>query len=306
MLQNNNSNTILEVAEKTIESPGMVYEALEKLWISFINQFPNIIAGVIVLIIFWIIGKILRKIFLSTSKKTQLDSRLVTLFSRLLVVVIFVLGIFTALTVIIPNFGFGDLVTGLGFSSFIIGFATKDILKNFFSGILVLMQEPFKIGDYVFIKDNQGEVEHIGVRATRLRMDDGERILIPNGEMYSSSLIIRDAGTKRRMNLKISVSYKSNIKQVKEIIHKVLFDAEGVEFDPKPFVYVMDLNAEGINLSIYFWVNTNKNSPIQVFDDIATNIKESLNEEGITLYPPTVAVLKEKEKLREINEEDSL
>ena len=189
------------------------------------------------------------------------------------------------------------MIAGLGFSSFIIGFATKDILNNFLSGILVLWQEPFKIGDYLFVKGNQGVVEHIGVRATRLRMDDGERILIPNGEMYSSSLIIREARTTRRMNLKISVSYKSRIRKVKKIIHTVLLEAVGVENDPKPNVYVTDLAAEGVSLSIYFWIDTDENSPIGVFDDIATEIKESLNDSGITLYPPTVAVLKEKENL---------
>lgn len=302
----NNSNKLIETTEKVNETPGIVYQSLEKLWVSFLEQMPSILAGVIVFFLFWLIGKVLRWLFLSASKKTKLDSRLRILFSRLLIVFVFVLGVFTALTVIIPKFGFGDLIAGLGFSSFIIGFATKDILNNFLSGILVLWQQPFKIGDYVFVKDSQGEVEHIGVRATRLRMDDGERILIPNGDMYSTSLIIRDAGASRRMNLKISVSYRSKIKLVKETIEKVLFEAEGVEFDPKPDVYVIDLNAEGINLSIYFWVDTDKNSPISVFDDIATDIKESLNGRGITLYPPTVAVLKEKEDLQEINEEDSL
>ncbi len=302
----NNSNTIEKVAKDAGEVPGIAYQSIEKLWANFIEHLPNILAGIIILISFWIVGKLLRWLFLSTSKKTKLDGRLRILFSRLLVVAVFILGVFTALTVIIPKFGFADLIAGLGFSSFVIGFATKDILNNFFSGILVLLQEPFKIGDYVFVKDDQGEVEHIGVRATRLRMDDGERILIPNGEMYSTSLIIRDAGTDRRMNLKISVSYKSKIKHAKEIIKKVLFDAEGVEFEPKPDVYVVDLSEAGINLSIYFWVNTDENSPIGVFDDIATGIKESLNAAGITLYPPTVAVLKEKKVLREINEEESL
>ena len=299
-------NTAGKVVKDASEAPMTAYQAIEKLWLNLIEQLPNILAGVLVLVVFWIIGKLLKWLFLSTSAKTKIDSHLRILISRLLVVFVFIFGVFTALTVIIPEFGFGDLIAGLGFSSFVIGFATKDILNNFFSGILVLWQEPFKIGDYVFINNNQGEVEHIGVRATRLRMDDGERILIPNGEMYSTSLIIRDAGTNRRMNLKISVSYKSKIKHVKEIIQQVLFDAEGVEFEPKPDVYVIDLNGEGINLSIYFWVNTDKNSPIVVFDDITTEIKESLNEAGVTLYPPTVAVLKEKENLKVINEEDSL
>lgn len=293
MFQNNSNSVVKDASEAT----SVAYSSIEQMWFSFIEHLPKILAGLIFFAIFWLLGKIFKSIFLAASRKTKLDVRLRILFSRLAVVLFFIVGLFTALTVMIPKFGFGDLIAGLGFSSFIVGFATKDILNNFLSGILVLMQEPFKIGDYVFVKDNQGEVEHIGVRATRLRMDDGERILIPNGEMYSSSLIIRDAGTKRRMSLKISVSYKSKIKRVKEIIHKVLHDANGVEFEPAPNVFVTDLSSEGINISVYFWINTEENSPIKVFDELATEIKESLNESDVTLYPPTVAVLKDRGEL---------
>jgi len=305
MLQEN-TNTAAKVVENAAEIPSVTYQSVSNLAEAFTAYSPKILAGIFVLAIFWIAGKILKFIFLSTSKKANLDTRLRVLISRLLVFAISILGVFTALTVIIPNFSFGDLVAGLGFTSFIIGFATKDILNNFLSGILVLWQQPYKVGDYIFVNDNQGAVEHIGVRATRLRMDDGERILIPNGEMYSRSLIIRDAGTQRRMNLKISTSYKASIKETKEIIQKVLFEAEGVDNSPNPDVYVTDLASDGVNLSVYFWIDTDKNSPIKVFDNITTNIKELLNNSGITLYPPTVAVLKEKENLKLINEEESL
>lgn len=301
-----NSNTAAVVVEEAAEVSGLAYSSVERLWNAFAEQIPNILAGIIVLAVFWIIGRIVKRIFLAASGKTELDDRSRILLSRLLVVVFSVIGIFAALTIIIPSFGFGDLLAGLGFSSFIIGFATKDILNNFFSGILVLWRRTFKVGDYVVVKNHEGEVEQIGVRATSLRTYDGERVLVPNGEMYSSSLVIFDAGTTRRLILKISVSYKSNIKTVKEIIHRVLFEAEGVENDPKPNVFVTDLTTEGVNLSIYFWIMTEKNSPIAVFDDIATEIKESLNESAVTLYPPTVAVLKEKEDLKEINEEEAL
>ena len=94
-----------------------------------------------------------------------------------------------------------------GFTSFIIGFATKDILNNILSGVLILWKQPFQVGDYIFIKSNEGNVEYIGVRATRLKKDDGEMVLIPNGEMYSNALTIRGAGANRRMKLKISISF---------------------------------------------------------------------------------------------------
>jgi small-conductance mechanosensitive channel len=293
MLQEN-TNTSTKVVEKAAEIPGVAYQSINDLLEALVAYSPRILAGVFVLFIFWVFAKILKVAFLRTSGKAKLDPRLRTLVGRLLVVAISVFGVFTAMTVVIPKFGFGDLIAGLGFTSFIIGFATKDILSNFLSGILVLWQEPFKIGDYVFVKSNQGQVEHIGVRATRLRMDDGERILIPNGEMYGSTLIIRESGTKRRMNLKISTSYNADIIETKAIIQKVLLEAEGVEKTPKSDVYVTDLASEGVNLSIYFWVDTEENSPIRVFDDIATKIKDSLSRSGITIYPPTLAVLKEK------------
>jgi small-conductance mechanosensitive channel len=81
-----------------------------------------------------------------------------------------------------------------------------------------LWKQPFQIGDYIFVKDNQGKVEYIGVRATTLRMDDGEQILMPNGDLYSNPLTIRGAGAERRMNLKISIGYDAEIEQAKSAI----------------------------------------------------------------------------------------
>jgi len=290
---NTNSNTVTKVTDSAGYISQVAYDSIDNILRQTVAQIPYIIAGLIVIIVFWLIGKVIRGVFFSVSNRTNLDYRLRVLFSRLIGLSVFVLGILSAMTVIIPNFTFGNLIAGLGFTSFIVGFATKDILTNLLSGVMILWQEPFKIGDNVIVKGNQGDVEEIGVRATRLKMDDGERILIPNGDMYSNALIIRGAGSNRRMKLKISVSYKSSIKRVKEVIQKVLFEAEGVENDPKPNVYVTDLASEGVNLSIYFWINTDLNSPIGVFDDIATKIKESLNQSGVVLYPPTVAVLKD-------------
>ena len=246
-----------------------------------------------VLLIFWIIGKIIKAIFLKTSKQTHLDDRLRILFSRLIGIMIFILGIFAAMTIIIPNFSFGQLIAGLGFTSFIIGFATKDILNNLLSGILILWNQPFQIGDYIFIKDNEGEVEYIGVRATNLKMNDGEIILIPNGDMYSNALVIRRAGAFRRMKFEISIGYQSKVVDAKESILNALANVEGILEEPAPSVYVTDLATEGIDLTVYFWVNTDENSPLKVFDAAASGVNRELREIGIEIYPPSSVVLKE-------------
>src|SRR5215218_974950 len=182
---------------------GAVWDSIAKIIVSVFDRLPFIAAGIIVFLLFWLLAKLVKRIFWSATGRTRMDGRLRILFSRLIFIFTIVLGIFTSFTVIIPSFGFGDLITGLGFTSFVIGFATKDILNNLLSGVLILWQQPFRIGDYLFVGNNQGKVEYIGVRATQLRKDDGELVLIPNGDMYSSAITIRGAGAERRMILKI-------------------------------------------------------------------------------------------------------
>lgn len=288
-LQNDNAR------EKIVDNVWLIKDVLWKsindILASVIERLPYLIAGALVLLIFWLISKVGKQIFWSLSERTKLDVRLRILFSRLIGVFLIIFGLFVSFTVIVPTFQFGDLIAGLGFTSFVVGFATKDILNNLLSGVLILWQQPFRIGDYIFVGSNQGKVEQIGIRATQLRKDDGELVLIPNGDMYSSSITIRGAGAERRMLLKISIGYDADIVEAKEIIRNVLQREAGVVAEPKPSVVVTDLSSDGVDLSIYFWINTDKFRPLQVFDAVATQIKKELSDAGIEMYPSSPMIL---------------
>ncbi len=299
-----NTNAPAKVLESASQVTNAAYSSVDNLVKSAVEQLPYIASGLVVLAFFWLLSKGFKKLFWVTSERAKLDGRLRILFSRLIGIVILVLGIFTALTVIVPSFRFGDLIAGLGFTSFIVGFATKDILNNLLSGVLILWRQPFKIGDYIFVKDKQGKVENIGVRATTLMMDDGERILMPNGEMYSQPLTIRGAGAARRMKLPISIGYEAEIERAKAKIISVLNDTNGVADDPKPSVYVTDLASEGVNLSIYFWLNTNESKPMEVFDRVATGIKRALSKSDIEIYPTSPIIVQEA-KAQILSEEEN-
>ncbi len=277
-----------------------VLESIQTMVTGIFGRLPFLLAGLIVIVLFWLLSKAARFLFLAATRRTKLDSRLRTLISRMLVVLVVSLGVLTSLTVVIPSFDFGSLIAGLGFSSFVIGFATKDILNNFLSGILILWQQPFHIGDHLFVGSNQGKVEYIGVRATSLRKDDGELILIPNGDMYSSALTIRGAGAKRRMNLKYSIGYDEQIEHAKEITYQALIETDGVVNDPKPRVLVSELSADGVNVTVNFWINTNESKPLEVFDRAAIAIVRVLDEAGIEVFPPgSMIVQRPKEEFEE-------
>ncbi|MGI8467620.1 MAG: mechanosensitive ion channel family protein [Pyrinomonadaceae bacterium] len=289
------ANTNTSAIENASHIKDLVWNSINEILNSLISQLPYVIAGLIILGLFFLLSKLIKFIFWSASSRTKLDFRLRVLFSRVVGFGIVVLGVFTALTIIVPSFKFGDLIAGLGFTSFVVGFATKDILNNVLSGILILWKQPFHLGDYIFINKFQGKVEHIGVRATRLRADDGEQILIPNGDMYSTALIVRGAGAQRRMNLSISVGYNTEIAEAKKSIEQAMESINNVVAEPKPSVYVRDLAADGINLGIYFWIDTNENKPLEVFDHVATEIKKVLTKNKVEIYPPNTVIVQQVE-----------
>lgn len=286
-----NSNTAGRVVDNASHITTTAWNSIDVMLESIVARLPYVLAGILVLFVFWGASKLFVFIFSSATKRTKLDSRLQILFSRLLSVLIMIVGIFTALTVILPSFQFGDLITGLGFTSFVIGFATKDILNNLFSGVLILWQQPFRIGDYLFVGSNQGVVEYIGVRATSLRKDDGELILIPNGDMYSSALTIRGAGRKRRMNLKIMVGYENDLTQAKSIVSSALADVEGIVPVPAPKTYLSAITSDGVEIASNFWLSTKEQKPLDVYDNAINLITTRLLAEGIELFPQNAMVL---------------
>lgn len=281
-----NSVTVTWVIDTYNQIQTSVLGSVNDIITSVFGRLPFILSGAIVLVLFWLLAKGIKAIFMVVSGRTKMDHRLRILFGRMLFLFVLVVGVFTSLTVMIPSFTFGNLIAGLGFTSFVVGFATKDILNNFLSGILILWQQPFRIGDHIFVGKDQGKVEYIGVRATSLRKDDGELVLIPNGDMYSSALTIRGAGAKRRMKLEFSIGYDAEIAQAKEHIREALHSIGRIVEDPEERVVVTDLTSDGVNIAVYYWINTNEDRPMDVFDEAATAIKESLEKAGIEIYPP--------------------
>lgn len=281
------------VLDNATQITDVAWQSINNILTTIVARLPFLLAGILVVALFLLFGKVIRKVFMATTTRANLDERLRLLFSRLIGVVVAVLGFFTALTIIIPSFGFGDLIAGVGLTTFAIGFATKDILNNLLSGVLILWQQPFKIGDQIFIDKIQGRVEYIGVRATSLRRDDGELVLIPNGDMYSSVLTIRGAGTKRRMTLSLMVAYDADVDRIKKLVGGALESTDGVVSEPHPNVFVTDIAAEGVSVTINFWIDTYEAQPREVYDRAATAIMREFNKSGVEPYPPSSVIIRD-------------
>lgn len=278
-----------------MESDISLSVALDKLQ-SMVNDtirlLPNLLLAIIIFIIFWFIAKGFRNLVRNLTKKRRKDRNLALVLGRLAQGLIILLGLFIALSIVIPSFEPGDLVQLLGVSSVAIGFAFRDILQNFLAGILILLTEPFKMDDQIIFKNYEGTVEQIQTRATTIKTYDGRRIVIPNGELFTNSVTVNTAFDQRRLEYDIGIGYGDDIEEAKRLILEVLNNAEHVLKDPPPEALVIDLAGSTINIRARWWIEPpRRRDALDTIDTVLTAVNNKLVAHGIDLPFPTQQIL---------------
>jgi small-conductance mechanosensitive channel len=270
---------------------GVVWRTLTELGESFLARAPYLVFALLAFIVFLIIARIVKRVIVIAGKRTRLDETLASLLGRLASGILTIIGVLVGAVIVFPTFRPGDLVAGLGITSVAIGFAFRDILQNFFAGILILWRQPFRVGDQIRTKDYEGTVEEINIRSTRLKTYDGERAVLPNGDVYTNAILVRTAYGIRRVRFTVGIGYPDSIEEARATIYRTLSETEGVVHDPGPWVYVSELAPSSVNFTVYFWVESHQANVLKVSDRVATDIKLALDREGIDLpYPHTVVL----------------
>ncbi len=280
-----------EAARARDFNAGVVWQTLRNLGETFLGQLPYILIGLVVFGVFLVAGRITRSLISATGERTRLDATLAELLGRLASFAIGIFGVFVAAVIIFPAFRPGDLVAGLGITSVAIGFAFKDVLQNFFAGILILWRRPFVVGDQIRFKDYEGTIEEINVRSTRVLTFDGERAVIPNGDIYTNAVLVKTAYEKRRVRFTVGIGYPDSIEDARTTIARVLAETEGVADAPGPWVYVSELAPSSVNFTVYFWCDSRQAEVLAVSDRVATRIKLALDRAGIDMPFPHTVVL---------------
>ena len=269
----------------------VVWRSLFGLLDSFLYRLPYLLIALIVFAVFLAIAKVVNRAIVTAGQRTRLDVTLAEVLGRLASFVIAILGGFVAAVIIFPAFKPGDLVAGLGITSVAVGFAFKDVLQNFFAGILILWRKPFLVGDQLKFKEYEGTVEEITVRSTRLKTFDGERAVIPNGDIYANAVLVKTAFDKRRVKLIVGIGYLDDIEKGRKAIRDVLDATRGVLTDPGPWIYVSELAPSSVNFTVYCWVESEQANLLRVSDRVATGIKYALDKAGIDMpYPHNVVL----------------
>ena len=258
----------------------------------FIFLLPNMVLALIVFAIFFFVARAIKKVVRNLTRNRRQARNLGLVLGRLAQGTTILVGLFIALSIVIPSLKASDLVQLLGISSVAIGFAFRDILQNFLAGILILLTEPFQIDDQIVFKDFEGTVENIQTRATTIKTYDGRRIVIPNSELFTNSVTVNTAFDKRRLEYDIGIGYGDDINEARQFILEAINETDGVLETPAPDAIVVELAGSTVNIRARWWVQPPRRADVlDMQDRVLTNIKNKLTTNGIDLPFPTQQIL---------------
>lgn len=188
------------------------------------------------------------------------------------------------------------LGTALGLIGLGISFALKDMISNFFSGLIILITKPFKVGDQIKTGGEEGTVKDIKIRATDIKTYDGRKLIVPNSQLYNGVVINNTAYDERRLEVVVGIGYDEDIQTAKELAEESLEEADMIEEDPEPQVLVNELGGSSVNLKLRGWTKPSKASLVKASSQVTQKIKEKYDEEGIDIPYPIRTVYMEDDQ----------
>lgn len=244
-----------------------------------------------VLIVLWMLFALrVSKLLLSAASgrakpKALVRPQTLPLFINLVAIAIFVLAVY-----FIFQAWHVDMTAWLasaGIAGIAIGFAAKDTLANLFSGVFIMADSPYKIGDYVVLDDGaglRGKVTHIGIRSTRLLTRDDVEVTIPNSIMGNSKVVNESGGphVKFRIRVAVGVAYGSDIDRVRTVLMSVAEQSQDVCAEPEPRVRFRSFGSSSLDFELMCWVEDPELRG-RVLDALNTAVYKRFLEEDIEI-----------------------
>lgn len=254
----------------------------EQLFQKLFELGPNLLAAIVILVGGYVAVKLVTAVVRRALEKSRVDTTLARFVASLVNMLLLALVIVAALAKLgIDTTSFAAIVAAAGLA---IGFALKDSLGNFASGVMLIGLRPFKAGDYVEAGGVSGSVQEVSIFSTVLKTPDNKMVIVPNGSITASSITNFSAFDTRRLDLVIGIGYDDDIAKAKRILEEILAADERVLEEPKPVIAVLELGDSSVNLAVRPWAQTSDYWPLHF--DLLETIKTTFDAEEISIpYP---------------------
>ncbi|MBO1518433.1 mechanosensitive ion channel family protein [Oceanisphaera pacifica] len=276
------SSAIQDTPQQVDMDFGVAIERIDS-WIDgSIRLLPNLIVATLFFVLFYIVGVLIRRFILRQTSQRGRDN-LGEVLGGFVKWAIILLGFLLAATIVIPSLKPGDLIAGLGVSSVAIGFAFKDILQNWLAGLLILLRQPFNLNDQIAVNGHEGTVQRIETRATLIKTYDGQRIVIPNSDIYTHAVRVMTAHDYRRSQYDVGIGYDDDIDKACQLLAAAVSKVAEVEQAPEAEALPWDLAASWVTIRVRWWTHSHRADVTRVHAQVIRTIKLTLEEAGIDM-----------------------
>ncbi|WP_195818649.1 mechanosensitive ion channel family protein [Roseobacter sp. MH60115] len=256
---------------------------------------PRLVVAVVVVLATWAVTSLAKGIVRRLGKRFRMRQNLVDVLAMIAGVGLWLVGILLALTIVFPSITPGKALTTLGLGSVAIGFAFKDTFENFLAGILILLREPFRIGDHIECDDVEGQVEEITIRDSHVRQTDGQRVVVPNHILFQNAVVVRTDRDLRRTTIMCGVAYGEDVDAARSIIEDAVISVDTVRDDVKDVeVFAQAFGASSIDFEVTWWTGSRPIDIRRSRDQVIAAVKRALDDAGVEIpFPYRTLTFKE-------------
>ena len=261
-------------------------DKLRTMFDGFLASLPNLVVAVLVAVGVFVLARALRQTVHRLLGRSGASDYACLILGRVVQWATLSVGGLVAISIVFPSISAETLIGVLGLGSLAIGFAFRDIAQNFLAGVLILLTQPFKIGDQIDINGFEGTVEDIETRATYIRTYDGRVVVVPNADFLTDTVVVNTAYDVRRSEYDVGIGYPDDMLLAKELMLDAVKDLQGVLKDPPPDVLTVDLSDSSVNLRVRWWTDSARSDVVATTDRVITAVKLALDQGGINIPFP--------------------
>ncbi|TAF34263.1 MAG: mechanosensitive ion channel family protein [Cytophagales bacterium] len=254
----------------------------------FATHLPNVIVSLLILVIFFKVGGFFKRLSDRAMSKT-FDNRLVIrVFVTILYYLFLLFGLFSALKILNLDGTVSSLLAGAGIVGLALSFAFQDLATNFISSVIIIIQKPLKIGDFIETGSFLGYVEKIDLRSVTIRTLEELHIIIPSKDVFQKPLKSYNVSAMRCLHLSVGIPYSADLEKARLVVLEAAKKAEYLA-DPKfpPMANYLNFAESSITLELRFWLkNSDPIFYLKANSILIVALKKSLDEHDIQIPFP--------------------
>lgn len=267
------------ITENPQQSVSEIGKWLSEVWNFILAFLPKLTIGIVIFAAGWWISKKITKLIKKAMIKASIEPAAISFISQIALFLMRIIVIITAIAQI--GIDVTTIITTLCGATVTLGLALKDSLSNLASGVLIIINKPFKKGDYVEFEGLQGTVAKIEIMNTFLNTIDNKEVIIPNSRLTANNLINYSSNGIRRLDLSYQVSYDTDIIKAKKLLTELTDGTKMILKEPAPLIAVAEHSNSSISIAVKVWCD--KDDYWDLYYKMQESVKLMFDENGIEI-----------------------